>query len=134
MSTTSVTPTKREIDPYTALDVSVGEYDDVTSDWYQADVTSLHEEFDRAGIDFLEYTLMRKALGDAANGLLVGLGLWGTAQAFGVLKAWLPAREGRKVRIKFKDGTEIEATTVRELEEIRDKFLTHVPDEDADDA
>jgi hypothetical protein len=127
MSTKSVT----QINPYTALDVSVGEYDDVTSDWYQADVTSLHEEFDRAGIEFLEYTLMRKAFGDAANGLLVGLGLWGTAQAFGVLKAWLPAREGRKVRIKFKDGTEIEATTVRELEEIRDKFLAHVPDEDA---
>jgi hypothetical protein len=130
MRITSVTPVKPEIDPHAALDVSVGEYDDVTSDWYQADVTSLHDEFTRAGIDYLEYTLMRKALGDAANGLLVGLGIWGTGQAFSVLKAWLPAREARKVRIRFKDGTEIEAGTVTELEQIREKFLSHVPEDD----
>lgn len=131
MRTSSVTPIKAKVDPKSAIEVSVGEFDDVTSDWYRADISSLHSEFDDAGIDFLEYTLMRKAVG-AESGLLVALIIWGGVEAFNILKAWLPARQGRKVRIKFKDGTEMEATTVKELEKIHDKFLAHRPEQDAD--
>src|SRR5436309_218835 len=102
MRITQVTRVSPDIDPDAALELSVGEYDDVTSDWYQADITSLHDELDAAGIKYLEYTLMRKALGDAANGLLVSVVTFGTLGAFELLKAWLPARQGRKVRVKFK--------------------------------
>lgn len=77
---------------------------------------------------------MRKSLGDAANGLLLSLVILGTAGAFELLKAWLPARQGRKVRVKFKDGSEIEAATVKELQEIRNKFLSHQPTEDPDES
>ena len=132
MKITSVTPIKPKVDPKAGIEVSVGEYDDVTSDWYQADITSLQEEFDRAEIDYLEYTLMRKSVG-AVDGQLVSLVVAGGTAAFLLLKAWLPARQGRKVRIKFKDGSEIEATTVKELEKIHDKFLAHKPEEDADE-
>jgi hypothetical protein len=131
MRITKVTHIKPKVDPKAAVEVSVGKYEDVSSDWYRADISSLHDAFEEAGIDFLEYTLMRKAIG-AESGLLIGLAIWGTAQAFGLLKAWLPAREGRRVRIKFKDGTEIEAKSVQELEEIRGKFLVHAPEKDTD--
>lgn len=57
------------------------------------------------------------------------LGSLGSAEALKVLAAWLPAREGRRVRIRFRDGTEIEATTVKELEKIKQSFLA--PTEDA---
>lgn len=132
MRVTNVTPIKPKVDPKSGVEVSVGGYDDVTSDWYQADITSLEDDLDRAGIDYLEYTLMRKSVG-GVDGQLISLVLWGGTAAFLLLKAWLPARQGRKVRIKFKDGSEIEATTVKELEKIYDKFLAHKPEEDADE-
>lgn len=130
MKITSVTPIKQKIEPKFAVEVSVGKFDDVTSDWYRAEITSLHDQFDEAGIEYLKYTLMRKSIG-AENGMLVALAVWGSAQAFDILKAWLPAKQSRKVRVRFKDGSEIEATRVAELEEIRAKFLAHQPDEDS---
>jgi hypothetical protein len=132
MKITSVTPIKQKVDSKAGVEVSVGEFDEVTTDWYRTDINSLHDELEDAGIDYLEYTLMRKAVG-AENGLLVALVIYGTAQAFDILKAWLPARQSRKVRVKFKDGSEIEATTVKELEHIRDKFLTQQPEETDDE-
>lgn len=131
MRITKATRIEPKIDHAAAVELSVGDYDDVTTDWYQTEINSLHDELDEAGIEYLEYTLMRKAIG-ADNGLLVALAIWGTSQALSVLKAWLPAKEGRKVRIKFKDGTEIEAATISELEEIYEKFLSHQPEKIGD--
>ncbi len=128
MRITGVTPIGTKLDRESGIEVSVGDYDEVTTDWYRADINSLHKEFDAAGIEFREYTLMRKAVG-AESGILMAMLIWGVVEAFNILKAWLPAREGRKVRIKFKDGTEIEAANIDELEQIRDRFLAHVPEE-----
>ncbi len=132
MKITNVTPSKPEVDPEKAIELSVGDYDDITSDWYQADITSLQGELDRASIDCVKYTLMRKSVG-AVDGQLVSLVVAGGTAAFLLLKAWLPARQGRKVRIRFKDGTEIEATSVKELEKIHDKFLAHRPEDEANE-
>lgn len=50
-------------------------------------------------------------------------------QLFGSGSGKEPAREGRRVR--FNDGSEIEARNTRELEEKRDELLALVPHEDA---
>jgi hypothetical protein len=122
MRITKVTPIISKADPENGVEVFVGEFREVENEWYQADIASLEALLEREGVAYREYHLMRKAIG-FESGLLVGLLIWGAAEVLKVLAAWLPAREGRKVRIKFKDGTEIEATTVKELEQIRDKFL-----------
>lgn len=53
----SVTPIKPKVDSKIGIEVTVGAYDEATSDWYRSDINSLHDEFDAAGIDYLERTL-----------------------------------------------------------------------------
>ena len=129
MKITSVTPMKPELDRERAVDISVGDFFEVDNDWYQGDVASLKEQLEHVGLNFRELALMRKSVG-FESGLLVGLLVGAGAELFKILTAWLPAREGRKVRVRFKDGSEIEARNIKELEQIRDKFLAHGRDED----
>ena len=130
MRITKVTPVDKQSDEEATAEASFGEFGDVEEDWYRADAKDLEEAMTAAGLQYREYTLMRKAVG-LESGLVVALLLWGGAKAFEVLKAWLPAREGRKVRIKFKDGTEIEAHSVNDLEKLHDRFLKNEGDEEA---
>ncbi len=132
MRITKVTPINPKPDLDNGVEVFVGEFREVENEWYQADIAALEAELERAGIDFREYHLMRKAVG-FESGAIVALLIWAGRETFKILAAWLPAREGRKVRIKFKDGTEIEATSVKELEQIRDKFLAEKPEEGANE-
>lgn len=130
MRITKVTPVSPKPDIENGVEVFVGEFREVENDWYQADIAALEAELERAGINFREYHLMRKATG-FESGAIVALLIWVGRETFKILAAWLPAREGRKVRIKFKDGTEIEARTVKELEQIRNKFLISAKEDDA---
>ena len=111
------------------VELYVGEYDDWTDDWHRAEINALQSEFDASGIDYQERRLMQKAVGfdDAA---LVGLATYAIKKVFDLLIAWLPAREGRKVRVRFKDGTEIEAHSVEELEKLRERFLSDGTDDE----
>ncbi|MEL7755452.1 hypothetical protein AAG601_06635 [Citromicrobium bathyomarinum] len=127
MRITKVTPVDKLSDQQATVEASFGDFGEVEEQWYREDAQALEDAMDAAGLQYREYTLMRKAIG-AETGLVVALILWGGAKLFDVLKAWLPAREGRKVRIKFKDGTEIEAHSVEELEKLHDRFLAEDPD------
>ena len=132
---TKVTPiaSKRaEPTSETGIEIFPGEFREVESDWYQADLDDLKELLEGKDLGYREYHLMRKAVG-FESGLLVGLLIWGGTEGLKVLTAWLLAREGRKVRVKFKDGTEIEARSVKELEQIRDKFLLDANDDAGDE-
>ena len=111
------------------VEVYLGGFSDIEAGWYQADLRDLSEAMGEAEVEYSERHLMRKSA-DFSQGVLACLALWGSAQAFKVLVAWLPAREGRRVRIRFKDGTEIEATTVKELEQIKKSFLAPIVDDD----
>ena len=131
MRITKVTPIKPEPSGV-RLEVAPGEFSDVDNEWYQSDIGDLKSRIEAADLSFREQALMRKAVG-FESGLLVGLMIWGGSEVFKVLAAWLPAREGRKVRVRLKDGTEIEAQTVKRLEQIRDKFLTNTDEDNGND-
>lgn len=129
MKITKVTPLDPDPPSSSAIEVAPGDYSEVDDDWYQADVQALKDELDRVDLRYRERQLMRKAAG-FEGGLFVGLLIWGGAEALKVLSAWIASRQGRRVRVKFPDGTEIEATSVKELEEVREKFLPSAPEED----
>ena len=67
MRITEVTPIGTKLNRECGIEVSVGDYDEVTTDWYRTDINSLHQEFEAAGIELREYTLMRKAVGELVN-------------------------------------------------------------------
>jgi hypothetical protein len=121
MRITKVTPlSEQKHDPN--VELYVGDYDDWKDEWHRSEIAALQAELTEAGIDYRPYHLMQKAIG-FDDAIVVGLATWLAKRVFDVLVAWLPAREGRKVRIKFKDGTEIEANSVKELDQIRSRFL-----------
>jgi len=128
MRITKVTPLNAQQPPESGFEIFPGDFSEVENDWYQSDIGSLKTLLDDDDLSFREFSLMRKAIGFESS-LLVGLLIWGGREAFKVLAAWLPARAGRRVRIKFKDGSEIEAHSVRDLERIRDKFLADDDDQ-----
>ena len=124
MRITKVTRVDELSDEDATLEAAFGELSEVEEDWYREDAADLEAAMDAAGLQYREYTLRRKAVGMEGM-VVVTLLMWGGAKVFEVLKVWLPAREGRKVRIKFKDGTEIEAHSVKELEKLHDRFLSN---------
>lgn len=129
MRITKVTPLSgHRSDPN--VELYVGEYDNWKDQWHRGEILALQAELDEAGVEYRPYHLMQKAIG-FDDAIVVGLATWVAKRIFDVLIAWLPAREGRKVRIKFKDGTEIEARSVKELERIRDQFLPAAEENDA---
>jgi len=130
MRITKVTPLSEQHDSEPNVELYVGEYDDWKDDWHRSEIEALQAELDEAGVEYRPYHLMQKAIG-LDDAILVGLATWLAKRVFDVLVAWLPAREGRKVRIKLKDGTEIEARTVKELEQIRDRFLSSEEDDES---
>lgn len=132
MRITKITPTSEQ-NPDPNVELYVGEYDDWKDDWHRSEITALQGELTEAGVDYRPYHLMQKAIG-FDDAIVVGIATWLAKRVFDVLVAWLPAREGRKVRIKFKDGTEIEAKSVKELEQIRSRFLPEQPNQDPPNA
>lgn len=132
MRITDETPIYPDPPAGTGVEIFPGEINEVETDWYQTDIDELKSQLDHANLRYREYSLMRKAIG-FESGLLVGLLIWGGTEAMKVLAAWLPARQGRRVRIKFKDGTEIEASSIKELEQVRDRFLPSAKEDDVGD-
>jgi hypothetical protein len=125
---TNITPLSEQ-KSYPNVELYIGEYGDWKDDWHRSEIAALQVTLTEAGIDYRPYHLMQKAFG-IDDAVVVGIATWLAKRVFDVLVAWLPAREGRKVRIKFNDGTEIEARSVKELEKIRSTFLPERSDQD----